>query len=48
MSEKQFPFTFPERMKEKVEKVAKERNCSVAQVIRDAIQEYLERNLIYE
>lgn len=42
MPEDQFPFTFPKEMKEQAQKIAKDRNCSIAQVIRDAISKYIE------
>lgn len=42
--EKQFPFTFPESQKQEVKKIADERNCSIAQVIRDAITQYINKH----
>jgi len=43
MTEKQFPFTFPKEMKEKVEDIAERRKSSIAQIIRNAIQEYINK-----
>lgn len=42
---KHFTFYLPQELRVKIEQVAEERKCTLTQVIKDAIIEYLERRV---